>query len=373
MSDQDSGQDKTEEPTEKRKKDSREKGQVANSREVASVGVLVAVAGVFVAWTPGLSRRMQDYAHTFFKDAVDNPEAFTGDLPGLMADGIWTVLVLVGPILIAATAVALLLTAGQVGLVWSWKPLEPKLEKLDPIQGLKSKLFSSQALMEWGKSMAKVLIVGVIAYRLALNWSPGLADLAGRDLEGSLTWTAAAMIRLVGFVLLPMIGLAAADLAFQRWHTNEKMKMTREEMKREHKEMDGDPYMKAKRRQRAIQMSQNRLLAEVSEATVVVTNPSHYSVALRYEIGQAGPPILVAAGVDARAALIKDIARTKGIPRVENRPLARALYSEGTVGHPIPAELFEAVAEVLAFVFRVRERNRAAARAGGAVANAATV
>ena len=373
MSDQDSGQDKTEEPTEKRKQDSRNKGQVANSRELSSVGVLAAVSAVFVAWTPGLVQRMRTYAHRFFKEGPDNPEAFMADVPALLADGVITVVILVGPILGVATVAALLLTAGQVGLVWSWEPLEPKLEKLDPVQGLKNKLFSMQALVEWGKSMAKVVIVGVIAYKITMGWGPGLAELAGRDLEGSLRWTAGAIIRLVGYVLIPMLGLAIGDFAFQRWQTNDKMKMTREEMKREHKEMDGDPYMKAKRRQRAIQMSQNRLLAEVSEATVIVTNPSHYSVALKYELGQPGPPLLVAAGLDARAALIKDIARSKGIPRVENRSLARALYSSGTVGHPIPAELFEAVAEVLAFVYRVRQRNRPTARPGGAAPGAAPV
>lgn len=358
----DSGQDKTEEPTEKRKKDGREKGQVAMSRELNSVGVLAAVVGVAAFWAPGLSRYMQRYTIRLFKDGVDNPEAFFGDLPLLMGNAVWVVLVLIGPILIGATVAALLLTISQVGFVWSWQPLEPKLEKLDPIQGLKNKLFSAQAVAEWLKSMAKVIIVGVVAWKVAVSWAPGLPDLAGRDLEGSLDWMAAVIIRLVGYVLLPMVALAAADFAFQRWNTNDKMKMTREELKREFKEMDGDPHMKGKRRQRAVQMSQNRLLAEVSEATVVVTNPSHYAVALRYEIGQVGPPIVVAVGADLMAARIKDIARTAGIPRIENRPLARALHGSSVVGHPIPADLFEAVAEVLAFVFRVRDRNRAAAR-----------
>ncbi len=363
----DSGQDKTEEPTDKRKKDGREKGQVAMSRELGSVGVLAGVVAISAAWAPGMSRTLQRYTTHLFKDGVDNPEAFFSDLPELMGDAVWTVLVLVGPLLIVATVMALLLTVSQVGFVWSWQPLEPKLEKLDPIQGLKSKLFSAQAVAEWLKSMAKVIIVGAVAWNIAVAWAPGLADLAGRDLEGSLSWMGAVIFRLVGYVLLPMVALAAADFAFQRWSTNNKMKMTREELKREFKEMDGDPHMKGKRRQRAIQMSQNKMLAEVSGATVVVTNPSHYAVALRYEIGQAGPPIVVAVGSDLMAARIKDIARSAGIPRIENRPLARALHGSSVVGHPIPADLFEAVAEVLAFVFRVRDRNRTAARAGAGI------
>ncbi len=142
----DKGQDKTEEPTEKRKKDGREKGQVALSRELGSVGVLAGVVAVGAVWTPGMARYLRDYTARIFKDGVDNPEAFFCDLPAFMADAVWTVIVMIGPILLVATVVALLLTISQVGFVWSWQPLEPKLEKLDPIQGLKTKLFSAQAV-----------------------------------------------------------------------------------------------------------------------------------------------------------------------------------------------------------------------------------
>lgn len=353
----DSGQDKTEEPTDKKKQDSREQGQVANSREVSSLGVLSAVGGAAMAWFPGMVQQIQSLCVDVLVDGAGHSEAFVSDLPGLLAKSVVVILTMVGPLLLGATVAAFALTAGQVGFVWSWKALEFKPDRLDPIQGIKNKMFSSNAVVEWVKSLLKVILVAAVAYNVALGWMDGLEQLSMKDLDGGLRWTVAVLLRLVAYTLLPMVILAAADLVFQRWNTNEKMKMTREEVKREHKESDGDPHMKAKRRQKAMQISQNRMLAEVAEATVVVTNPSHYAVALKYELGQGTPPIVVAAGVDALAEKIKELARTAGVPRVENRPLARALYSTSPVGHPIAHELFDAVAEVLAFVFRLKNRH----------------
>lgn len=356
----DSGQDKTEEPTEKKRRDSREEGQVAHSREVDSLGVLAAAVGASVAWLPGMADALSDFATGIFRDGTQNPMSVMGDPGLLLQQGLTTVMLMVGPILLGAVLAAFALAAGQVGFVWSWKPMTPKAERLDPIKGLKNKLFSSQALMEWVKSMAKVTIVGVVAWMVAGANVSGLVELASRDLAGALTWTGLTLVKLVGFTLIPMSALAIGDFAFQRWHTNDQMKMTREEIKREHKESDGDPHMKAKRRQRMVAVSQNRMLAEVSEATVVVTNPDHYAVALKYEMGQEGPPLVLAMGVDLLAEKIKERARTAGVPRVENRPLARALYSSSVVGYPIRGDLFEAVAEVLAFVFRLRQRHAGA-------------
>ncbi len=356
----DQGQDKTEEPTEKKKKDSRERGDVAHSRELDSLAVMLMASAAVVAWTPGMAREAREFTRLLLVEGVQNPNSVIADPGRLFTEGITVVLTMVGPLLLAAVLAAFSLAAGQVGFIWSWKPMEPKPERLDPVKGLKNKLASKQAAVEWLKSMAKVAFVAAVAWSMFNSWGPGLTDLAARDLEGSLQWTANVLARLVGFTLLPMTALALADFGFQRWNTHEQMKMTREEVKREHKENDGDPHLKAKRRQRMIAVSQNRMLAEVASATVVVTNPSHYAVALRYEIGQPGPPVVVAAGVDLLASKVKDLARTAGVPRVENRPLARALYATSVVGHPIQAELFEAVAEVLAFVFRLRQRHAGA-------------
>ena len=244
--------------------------------------------------------------------------------------------------------------------------MEPDLNKLNPITGLQQKMFSAQAVMEWVKAMLKVVFVGVVAWRLWDTHATTLTELPWRDMQGGVYWAGVLVGKLVGYTLLAMVSLGIGDLAFSKWQLHRKMKMTHQELKDEHKEQEGDPYRKAKMKQMMLDMSRNRLVAEVQEATVVVTNPSHYAVALRYDMGQAGAPTVVARGTDYRAERIKEIARSAGIPRVENRPLARALYSQSKVGQEVPFGLYEAVAEVLAFVYRLRASRRPAGTRTGA-------
>ncbi len=361
MSDeQDSGQDRTEEPTDKRRQDFRKKGQTAKSQDVTSVGLLFALCLVIMAWSGTMAETMSELCIEVLTVGVDNP-SFYADNPlkiGLL--GMKTVVITVGPILLVAFVAALLLMIAQVGLMISFKPMEPDLSKLNPIKGLQQKMFSAQAVAEWLKSMFKVIIVGGVGWRVWVTHSQTLSALPWRDLPGSIYWSGVFVTKLVLYTLLAMTVLAVGDLIFSRWQLYRKMRMTREELKREHKEMEGDPYQKAKIKQLMHEMSRNRLVAEVQEATVVVTNPSHYAVALRYDMGQSGAPVVVAVGTDHRAKRIKEIARSAGIPRIENRPLARALYSQSKVGQEIPFGLYDAVAEVLAFVYRLRASRRPA-------------
>ena len=353
---QDSGQDRTEEPTEKRKKDFREKGRVAQSRDLASVGVLLAVGLATAAWWPGILRACEDLVREFLGDGPANSDLFLADPIGLLKTGMKATLWMCGPILLAGLFAGLLLAIAQVGLQWSWKPLEPDLNKLNPIKGLQQKLCSAQAVFEWAKAMAKVAVVAAIGWRVVVVYAPGLTELASAPIGESVAWTGGVLARLIFFCLLAMLALGIVDYMFAKWQLLRKMRMTRQELKAENKDTEGDPYMKARIRRIMTEMSRNRLVAEVSEATVVVANPTHYAIAIKYELGQQGPPLVVARGADARARLIKDIARSNGIPRIENRPLARALYADCRPGDMVPAKLYEAVAEVLAFVYRLRER-----------------
>ncbi len=354
----DSGQDKTEDPTPKRRKDFREKGKVAQSRDLASVGVLFAVGLATAAWWPFMVGSAEGLTLEFIGDGPANVEIFLKDPIDLLMLGMWKVLVIAGPILAVAVVAGLLIAIAQVGLMWSWKPLEPDLNKLNPITGIQQKIFSAQAMFEWVKAMAKVTVVGVVGYKLAVRYGAGLTELASASLRESVGWTGGIVARLLFFTLLVMLALAIGDYAFAKWQLLRKMRMTKQELKEEHKEMEGDPHMKAKVRRLMVEMSSNRLVAEVSDATVVVANPSHYAIAIRYEMGQAGPPIVVARGKDERAQKIKEIARSNGVPRIENRPLARALYASVKEGQEIPAGMYEAVAEVLAFVYRLRNRHK---------------
>jgi len=363
MSDQeDKGQDRTEEPTDKRRDDFRKKGQTAKSQDVTSIGLLFAVTLVIALWAGGMTEAVANFCIEIMTVGIDNP-SFYADNPlrvGMLV--LRTILVMVGPVITAAFVSALVLMVVQVGLTVSFKPMEPDLSKMNPITGLQQKMFSAQAVAEWLKSMLKVVIVGFVSWRMWESHSPVLDALPWRDLQGSVYWSGVMVIKLVCYTLLAMVALGVGDLIFSKWQLYRKMRMTLQELKDEHKESDGDPYRKAKMKQLMHEMGSSRLAADVAEATVVVTNPSHYAVALRYEMGQSSAPMVVAMGTDHRAKRIKEIARTAGIPRVENRPLARALYSQSKVGLEIPFGLYEAVAEVLAFVYRLR----ASRRPGGA-------
>lgn len=352
--DSESGQDKTEEPTDKRKKDSRDEGQVAQSKDLASVGVLLAVMMAFVFFGPRMGQKMQAITIKFLRVGPGNADSFTNDPTALLEMGLIAVFEIAGPILVVAMIAGLFFAVAQVGFHWSWKSLAPDIKRFDPIKGLKSKLFSMQAFAEWLKSMGKVVIVGLVGWNVSKNYAGGLMEVADYDLSGSVDWGALVIAKLVGYILLFMLILGIGDYIFQFYQVRKKMMMTMQELKDETKEQEGDPHMKAKVRSIMIDASRGRLAADMTEATVVISNPSHYSVAVKYAVGQPGPPIIVARGLDNRAQLIKELARTHGIPRVENRPLARALYAQCKVGDSIPGGLYEAVAEVLAFVYRLR-------------------
>ena len=357
---QDSGQDRNEEPTDKRRRDFRNDGKVAQSRDLASVGVLLAVSGALAAWWPQMSAAAGELTRELFTHGALAPQAYLQDPERVFHIALLAAARMSLPVLGAGVLAALLVVPAQVGLHWSWKPLEAKPERLNPISGLQQKIFSAQAAAEWVKAMAKVVLVAAVSWKVL---GPRVRDVGELSLVGlteSTGRTATTVAWLVGALLVAMLVLSLADFAFQKWNLMRKMRMTLEEMKRENKESEGDPHMKAKLRRMMHQMSANRLVAEVSTATAVIVNPTHYAVAVRYEMGQGGPPLVVARGLDERAKLIKDIARTNGIPRIENRPLARALYAQTREGSEIPPDLYEAVAEVLAFVYRLR-RSRAPA------------
>jgi flagellar biosynthetic protein FlhB len=358
---QDSGQDRTEEPTDKRIKDFRDDGKIAQSRDLASVGVLLAVSAALAAWWPGMSRAAEELTRELFTTGALAPQSYLDDPHRVFRVAVVAGATMVLPILGAGVVAALLVVPAQVGLHWSWKPLEAKPERLNPISGLQQKIFSAQAAAEWVKAMAKVVLVGSVSWWVLEPRVLHVGELSLVGLGESAARTAEVVAVLVASLLLAMLVLSLGDLAFQKWNLMRKMRMTRQEMKQENKESEGDPHMKAKVRRLMHQMSANRLVAEVGGATAVIVNPTHYAVAVRYELGQGGPPLVVARGVDERARLIKDIARSNGIPRIENRPLARALYAQTREGSEIPVDLYEAVAEVLAFVYRLRRSQAPAA------------
>lgn len=373
MSDDSNTDDKTEDPTDKRREDARSKGQVALSREMSSAGVLIAAGlGIALTW-PRIREGSAGVMRHYLREATLNPEAFLTDPVLTVTEALGTVIHLCGPMLLVTALASLAAVAAQVGITWNPGVLSPDWSRLDPVAGLKQKMFSDAAFSELVRNLLKVGIVGWISWRVLEEHIPTLQEVGGRDLQGGLSWVWTVAWQLVAQTLLAMLVLGGADVAFVRWQHERKLRMSRHQVKEESKESEGDPYVKGRIRRTMQDMSKKRLAKDMVGATVVVTNPTHYAVALQYELGQDGPPKVLASGVDEKARRIQEIARERSVPRVENRPLARALYARCRPGHHIPPELFEGVAEVLAFVFKMRRRHapaqhrlEAAEQAGGA-------
>jgi flagellar biosynthetic protein FlhB len=347
MADESQGQ-KTEEPTPKRLRDARRKGQVAQSRDLtAAVALVAAVAGLAATgshlageWVALFSRSLSSAAHP--RETLAGP---------LLADGLGTGLTAILPLLLAVAVLPALVSFLQVGGLFTTEPLVPKLERIDPFRGLK-RLFSLNSVVETLKAMVKLCVVGAVAYAVL---RAGIADVARTPsaptgmttalLFGLATRTAAA-------VAGAFLGLSALDLLYQRWRHRKELRMSKQEVKREHKESEGDPHHRAQRQRVHREILTHNMLQDVRKATVVIVNPEHIAVALVYEKGGDGAPRVVASGERILAQEIIQIAREAGVPVVRNVPLAHAL-SRLELGDEIPEDLYEAVAEVLDFVFRL--------------------
>lgn len=339
--------EKTEEPSSKKLDESRKKGQVWKSRDLT--GALVFMAGFFTmaATFPMLLARFRGgFLGAFARVSLPiSPE----EIARATYDGLVAVLMLTLPALLAAAATAALADFLQVGAIFSLDPVMPKLEKLNPIEGFK-RLFSKKQLIELLKGLVKLVLAGYVTYgvvrdelRLVVATARGTPDLI-LIAVGAILWRLATRISML-FVLF-----AIFDVWLQRRSYMKDLMMTKEEVKREYKESEGDPHHKAKRKEMHQEILEGAMMNEVASADVVVTNPDHCAVALRYRGGRGGAPQVVAKGVDLLAQRIKAIARAADVPTVEDVPLARALVGV-EIGEEIPEELFDAVAAVLSWVY----------------------
>jgi flagellar biosynthetic protein FlhB len=343
-------QEKTEAPTPKKRQDAAKKGQVPKSQEVTTAFLLLASAGA-VAWTAGpVAGGMGDIFGVTAAGLSAPTVGVDGAVGHIRAIG-WKTLAGMAPVLLALAGTALAFSAVQGRGVLSADPLTPKWDKLDPLKKAKQ-IWGVQAIAELAKSLLKFLIVGISVYfalGTAVSDIPRLEHTHPFALLATVQSYAVRMFASAGGAYL---ALALADYAFQIWQHEKQLKMSREEIKRELKDAEGDQVMKVRRRTMARQMARRRMMLAVSEADVVITNPTHVAVALRYDPDTAAAPIVLAMGERKVAERIKEIARESGVPLIENKPLARALLATAQVGSAIPVELFVAVAEVLAFVYR---------------------
>ncbi|MEQ1667951.1 MAG: flagellar biosynthesis protein FlhB [Sulfuriferula sp.] len=349
---EDSDLEKTEQASPQRLEKAREDGDVPRSRELATfTGLLAAGMGL---WMSGGSLVRELEATLTAGMSFSRAQAFDFNLIFTqLGANLVQLLLAFAPLAGVLMLVALLSPALIGGWLFSNKALVPNFSRMNPIKGL-SNMVSSHALMELVKAIAKTLLVGVVAWMVMLHEKEAVMALGNESVQagsahvGELLW--------FGFIAMTAaLGLVVAiDAPFQMWHYANKLKMTREEVRQEAKEADGDPQVKAKIRAQQREMARRRMMSEVPTADVVITNPTHYAVALRYADGDARAPVVVAKGADEVAAKIREIAAANNIPTLEAPPLARALYQHTELGDEIPQALYTAVAEILAYVFQLR-------------------
>ena len=353
---EDSDAEKTEPASQKRIDNAREEGDVPRSRELATFVVLM-TAGI-VLWMFGGSLVRQLSATLVSGLSLDHEQIYNPDvLLQRVATDIGSVLLACLPLAGAIMAVALASPLLIGGWLFSTKSFLPNFNKLNPIRGL-GNMVSTNSLIELLKAVAKTILVGAVAYMVVMSEKDAVFGLAVEPLLAGSTHLG----HLVGTAFLYMVGglglVAAIDGPYQVWHYADKLKMTRQEMIQESKESDGNPQMKAKIRQMQREMSRRRMMADVPTADVVVTNPTHYAVALKYTDGQRGAPRVVAKGSDEVAAKIRELARENKVALLEAPALARALHKHTEIGDEIPEALYAAVAEVLAYVFQLRKYSK---------------
>ncbi|KNZ34392.1 MAG: type III secretion protein [Methylibium sp. NZG] len=340
-------------PASQRKLDkAREDGQVARSRDLGHFAALAVGAGVLLALAPQFTQALQDMlarALRFKLEAVSSPAFMLERLSELVVTMLWVVL----PAGVLMSAVALGSAMALGGWNWTWKPLQPKFDKLNPITGL-PRIFAKQQLVDALKASLLALILGAIG---ALYLNSHLEDFAGSLGLALPAAIAHASHTVFGGLLLMLLALAvfaAIDAPLQKWMHANQLKMSQQEMKEEHKELEGNVEIKHKIKQRMREMANRRMLAAVPTADLVVMNPTHYAVALKYDDTRMGAPRVVAKGADLLAMTIRDAANDAKVPVLQAAVLARALYAHAEIDREIPAALFAAVAQVLAYVYQLR-------------------
>lgn len=351
--------EKTEAPTPKKLREARQKGDVAKSQEIVSVGVLLALAIGLRYIGPGLGEYMQETLRSSL--ATPLGDDFTNQSIYEYGRDQATKMVLAMLPLFGLLAIAgVLLNVGQSGFLLSGEKLKPKPSHLDPRQGLK-RIYGTEGLVNLGKTLAKM---GTVALVVGMTLNERMADISGfgqLSVPLAVANTAEIAFDIALRTSVVLFILTLGDYAWQRRQHFKRLMMTKEEVRREHKDSEGDPHIKAAIRRKR-QAMLNRMIAAVPSADVIVTNPTHYAVAIKYDPVGMAAPIVVAKGQDLLAQRIKEVARKGGVPVLEEPPLARALYKSVAVGAPIPANLYQAVAEVLAWVYALRERTQKLAR-----------
>lgn len=347
---------KTEQATEKRRNKAREEGNVAKSQELSKATILLGGLIAMYMFVGLIASELKSIFAWFCSEGItfqvnqQSVYALFVNLSGSLA-------LMTLPIMSILVVVAFLTMRLQVGQLWTTKVFEPKIAKLFNIPAGLQRLFADpKVFIRLGKSILQALAIGIAPYLVLKSEIPKLAPLFFSNAEGVASYILTIGLKMSIYALIPMLVIGIADTWYSFWDYGENLKMSKQEVKDERKQAEGDPIIKGKQREKMMKSMASRMLQKVPEADVVITNPTHIAIALKYDAMEAPAPLVLAKGVDHMAEKIKQIARENNIPIRENKPLARALYKAVEIGDIIPEELYQAVASILAQIFKNRRR-----------------
>ena len=352
------GGEKTEAPTAKKISDARKEGQVAKSREIANAFGLLALFVLMKVYVGKIGIGLLEYFSGVYNQIPDTVQMYDGRVPVaamsvLIKSMAYQLAVICIPVLLVGFVVAFVCDVVQVKWNPTTKPLQPKFSKLDPIKGF-SRIFSVSSLVELVKSVAKIGVIAYMVYSYLKDRADEIFLLYDIGLKQAVAYVGEIVTDLGIRIAAVYMVIAFLDYFYQKWKFNEDLKMTKQEVKDEYKNAEGDPQIKGKQKQRMREASMRRMMQQLPEADVVITNPTHYAVAIKYDPDKFDAPYVLAKGEDFLAQRIKEIAKENNIEIVENKPLARMLYANVDIGGLVPPELYQAVAEVLAFVYHLQ-------------------
>lgn len=346
--------EKTEKATPKKRQDTRKKGQVAKSQDVNTAILLFLVFLLFIVIGSMWKGQMTELYQKSFTEYI-HWEVTENNLHTMMVEVTAHVAKTLAPVMVVAIVAGLAANFMQIGFLFTGEPLKMQLNKIDPIQGAK-RIFSARALVELVKSMLKIVVIASITFSILWLNKDDMMMLAGKSVDGALAFFGNVTVLMGIFSAIALLVLSVIDYTYQRYDYEKNIRMSKNDIKDEYKNIEGDPQIKAKIKERQRQMAMRRMMSEVPNADVVITNPTHYAVAIKYDENKADAPYVVAKGVDFVALKIREIAEANQVAQVENRRLARALYANVEIGDIIDETFFQAVAEVLAYVYQMEQK-----------------
>lgn len=352
--------ERSEEATPKKRDEARKQGQFPRARElIPAATLLMLLMAMRVAGGELLERQAQVLAG-FLSAAGTTKQFGAEDLTYYSLQAAWLLAPVILPFFAAVVVIALACGFMQTGMVLAAEPIKVDISRINPLSGF-GRFFSLDSLADLVKALLFILILGWIGGKIIYGDLPAISALANVEVADLLSFTGEQASRLMTWTVATLGALAAADYLFQRWRTETKLRMSRQEIKEEMREQDGDPLLKSQMKSLRAKMARRRMMSEVAKADVVITNPTELAIALRYRAGEMKAPKVLGKGAGFIAAKIREVARVNGIPIVENKPLARLLYKEVEIDREIPEALYRAVAETLAYVYRLRRGGNAAA------------